>query len=173
MKTIKTKRFILRPMRLKDAKDLTKNMNNWNVIQYLSSLPFPYELKHAKQFSGKIEKEMKKENPNDYVMVIEINGEVVGAVGAHHVMHKHKAEVGYWLAEKHWGQGIMPEAVKKFMAHIFTEFKLRRIYSKVYAFNKPSMRVMEKLGMQFEGIERKGAFKNGKYIDCHIYAKIK
>jgi RimJ/RimL family protein N-acetyltransferase len=173
MKIIKTKRFALRPMSSKDAKDLAKNMNNWNVLQNLSSLPFPYELKHARQFSSKIEKEMKKEKPADYVMVIEIDGEVVGAVGAHHIVHPHKAEIGYWLAEKHWGQGIMPEAVKKFMAHLFSEFKLRRLYAYVYAQNKGSRRVMEKVGLQFEGVQRKGALKNGKYIDCDVFAKTK
>lgn len=173
MKIIKTKRFVLRPINLKDAKDLARNMNNWNVIQYLSSLPFPYELKHAKQFTGKIEKEMKKEKPVDYVMVIEVDGEVIGAVGAHKIVPAHKAEIGYWLAENHWGKGIMPEAVVKFMAHIFAEFKLRRIYAYAYAHNKGSMRVMEKVGMKFEGVQRKHALKNGKYVDCHVYAKVK
>ncbi|MDD5396645.1 MAG: GNAT family protein [Candidatus Moranbacteria bacterium] len=173
MDIIKTKRFILRLIRLKDAKDLAKNMNNWNVIKNLSQIPFPYELRHAKQFSGKIEKEMKKEKPENYVMVIEIDGEVVGAVGAHHIVHGHKAEMGYWLAEKHWGRGIMSEVVKKFMAHIFTKFKLRRICAYAYPYNKGSMRVMEKVGMKFEGIGRKDMIKDGKFLDVHIYAKVK
>ncbi|MDD5463752.1 MAG: GNAT family protein [Candidatus Moranbacteria bacterium] len=173
MKIIKTKRFILRPMVLKDAKDIARNINNWNVIKNLSQLPFPYELKHAKQFIGRKEKEMKKEKPENYLMVIEIDGEVVGSIGAHQIVHGHKAELGYWLAEKHWGQGIMPEAVKKFMTHIFSEFKLHRIYAYACANNKGSMRVMEKVGMKFEGILTKYALKDGKYIDCHMYAKVK
>lgn len=173
MKIIKTKKFILRPISKKDAKDLVRNMNNWNILRHLSQIPFPYGLKHALEFSGKIEREMKKEKPANYVMVIEIKGEVVGAVGAHHIMNGHKAEMGYWLAEQHWGNGIMPEAVKKFTSHIFSKFKLRRIYAQVYPSNKASMRVLEKVGFQFEGVERKGALKDGKYIDCHIYSKIK
>jgi RimJ/RimL family protein N-acetyltransferase len=35
------------------------------------------------------------------------------------------------------------------------------------------MRVAEKVGMKFEGIAKKEVFKNGKYIDCAIYSKIK
>lgn len=171
METIKTKRFTLRPISLKDAKDLAKNINNWNVIQNLSALPFPYELKHAKQFCGRISKEMAKEKPENYVMVIEIDGEVVGAVGLHHIVHSHKGEMGYWLAEKHWGKGIMPEAVKKFMAHTIRKFKLRRLHAYAYAHNKKSMKVMEKVGMKFEGVLLKYALKNGKYMDCHMYAK--
>ncbi|MEI7890859.1 MAG: GNAT family protein [bacterium] len=172
MEIIKTKRFILRKMNLGDARDLARNMNNWNVVKNLSQLPFPYELKHAKQFSGKMEKEMKKEKPGDYVMVIEIDGEVVGAVGAHHVELGHKAELGYWLAEKHWGKGIMPEAAKKFLTHIFSKFKLHRVCAYAYVQNKNSMKVLEKIGMQFEGICRKYAIKDGKFIDVHLYAKV-
>jgi RimJ/RimL family protein N-acetyltransferase len=173
MKTIKTKRFLLRELSLNDAKDLAKNLNNWNVIKNLSQLPFPYELKHGKQFAGRIEKEMKKEKPKNFLMVIEIDGEVVGAIGAHDITHGHKAEMGYWLAEKHWGKGIMSEAVAKFMTHVFPQFKLRRICSYAYAHNAASMKVLEKVGMQFEGISRKYALKDGKFIDCHIYAKVK
>ncbi|KKQ04407.1 MAG: hypothetical protein US16_C0060G0004 [Candidatus Moranbacteria bacterium GW2011_GWE2_36_40] len=92
MEIIKTRRFILRSISQRDAKDIAKNINNWNVIKNLSSLSFPYELKHAKQFSGKMEKEMKKEKPENYVMVIEVDGEVVGAIGAHHIVHGHKAD---------------------------------------------------------------------------------
>lgn len=173
MDKIITRKFILRPISRKDARDLAKNMNNWNVLRYLSQLPFPYEIKHAQEFIGRIEKEMKKEEPKDYVMVIEVNGEVVGAVGAHNMTCGHKAELGYWLAEQHWGNGIMTEAAKKFTSHVFSKFKLRRIYAKVYAPNKVSMKVLEKTGMKFEGVERKGALKDGKYIDCYVYSKVK
>ncbi len=167
------KKFTLRSISLKDAKDLAKNMNNWNVMKNLSQIPFPYELKHAKQFSGKMEKGMQKEKPENYVMVVEIDGEVVGAAGAHRIAYGHKAELGYWLAEKHWGRGIMSEVVKKFMTHVFKKFKLRRIYAYAYSHNKGSMRVLEKVGMQFEGIARKDAIKDGKFLDCYIYAKVK
>lgn len=95
MEIIKTKRFTLRPISLKDAKDLAKNMNNWNVMKNLSQIPFPYELKHAKQFCGRITKNMAKEKPCNYLMVIEIEGEVVGALGAHDIVHGHKAEMGF------------------------------------------------------------------------------
>lgn len=171
MKTIKTKRFILRPMMLKDAKDLARNMNNWNVIRNLSAIPFPYELKDAKKWLVKTVAEMKKEEPADFVYAIQIDDEVVGAIGAHRIVHGHKAEIGYWLAEEHWGNGIMSEAVAEFMTYIFFQFKLHRVFARAYDFNKGSMRVMEKAGMQFEGIEFKGALKDGNYIDCHVYAK--
>lgn len=67
----------------------------------------------------------------------------------------------------------MTEAVKKFMTHIIKEFKLRRIASYAYEQNKGSMKVMEKAGMKFEGIAKKYALKDGKFLDCHVYAKVR
>lgn len=173
MEIIKTKRFILRTPQKSDAKDIANNINNIKIIRNLAALPFPYKLKDAHQYIGKIMRQMAKEQPTDYVMYIEIDGEVVGAVGAHKIEHGHKAEIGYWLAEKHWGKGIMTEAVKKFIDHISREFKLRRIYAYVFSYNPASMHVLEKVGMKFEGILKKGGLKDGKYVDSHLYAKVK
>ena len=173
MEIIKTKKFILRPYRMSDAKVIEPLLNNWNVEKNLSTLPFPYELEHAKGYIKKTNGEMKKKDTENFVYVIEIDGKAAGAIGIHHIKHSHKAEMGYWLAENHWGNGIMTEVVKKFMALVFAKFKLRRICAKALEGNKGSMRVMEKVGMKFEGIEKKGALKDEKYIDLHVYAKVK
>lgn len=173
MNIIKTKKFLLRPYRITDAKEVARALNNWNILRNLASLPFPYKEKDAIDYIKKTSEEMKKKNPSDFVMVIEISGKPAGALGVHHIEHSHKAELGYWLAENYWGQGIMPMAVKKFLAFTIRKFKLRRVFARIYIHNKGSMRVAEKVGMEFEGIARKEMFKNGKYIDCATYAKVK
>ena len=172
MEIIKTKRFILRPYKMSDAKEISKVLNNWNVVKNLSNLPFPYELEHAREFIKRTSAEMRKKDGKNYVLAIEIDGKVSGAIGIHSIAPGHKAEMGYWLSENHWGQGVMPEAARKFMSHVTKKFQLRRIYARAYAQNKGSMRVMEKVGMKFEGIEKKGALKKGKFIDTHVYAKV-
>lgn len=173
MEIIKTKKFVLRPYRMSDAKVITPLLNNLNVTKNLSSLPFPYELKHALEYIEKTNGEMKKSDTEKFSYVIEINGKAAGAISIDCIKHDHKAEMGYWLAENYWGNGIMTEVVKKFTSFAFAKFKLRRIYAKAYDGNKGSMRVLEKVGMKFEGIEKKGALKDGKYIDLHVYAKVK
>jgi RimJ/RimL family protein N-acetyltransferase len=173
MKTIKTKKFTLRPYRLSDAKEIAPLLNNWNIVKFLSNLPFPYKEADAREFIKKMLKEMRKKDGKDFAMTIEIDGNPAGAIGLHRIEHNHKAELGYWLAEPHWGRGIMPEVVKKFMAFTMKKFKLRRIYARIYTWNKGSIRVAEKVGMAFEGIAKKDALKDGKHIDCAVYAKTK
>jgi RimJ/RimL family protein N-acetyltransferase len=173
MDIIKAKKFILRTPQKSDAADIAKNINNIKIVRNLAVVPFPYKLKDAKLYIDKMLRTMTKEKPTDYVMYIVIDNEVVGAVGAHHIEYGHKAEIGYWLGEKHWGKGIMSEAVKKFIPLVTKKFKLRRVAAKAFSYNPASMRILEKVGMKFEGVLKKEALKNGKYIDSHLYAKIR
>jgi RimJ/RimL family protein N-acetyltransferase len=65
----------------------------------------------------------------------------------------------------------MTEAVKLVTKFGFDELKLRRIYALVFSFNKSSMRVLEKSGYKFEGILRKNAKKEDKFLDQYLFAK--
>ncbi len=83
----------------------------------------------------------------------------------------HKAEIGYWLAEKHWGKGIMTGAVRIICRFGFEKLGLRRIYAAVFPGNRASARVLEKAGFVFEGRLRNLYEKGGKMIDGLMYAK--
>ena len=68
---------------------------------------------------------------------------------------KCRAEVGYALAAKYWGQGITTRAVKMAISDGFREFPdLVRMQASVEIENKASQRVLEKLGFQKEGVLR-------------------
>lgn len=83
----------------------------------------------------------------------------------------HKAEIGYWLAEKYWGKGVMTAAVEVVTKYSFEKLGLRRIYARVFHFNKASIRVLEKAGFEKEGLLKREAQKDGKLIDSVLYAK--
>ena len=84
------------------------------------------------------------------------------------------AEIGYWLGENYWGKGIATEALKQTVDYVFKTFpEIVRIWAAVFEYNKPSMRVLEKAGFEFEGIRKKGAVKNGLVIDEYVYVKFR
>lgn len=138
LQTIKTKQFILRPFKKGDEISLAKNLNNKNVSCNLLVVPYPYTLKDAKEWVIKNLKEVGKKYPAMIGFAIDIGGEVVGAIGFNKIEKEHRSEVGYWLAEKHWGNGIMPKALKIAVTFGFKDLKLRRIYA--YAFTSASTR---------------------------------
>ncbi|MBU4369893.1 GNAT family N-acetyltransferase [Patescibacteria group bacterium] len=172
MTIIKSKHFILRPFKKGDEKSLLENINNKKIYRNTLNIPYPYTLKDAKEWIAKNLKEAKMKIPTKIKFVIDIDGEVAGSIGLVKI-RGHKAEIGYWLVEKHWDKGIMTEAVKLVTKFGFNKLKLKRIYAYVYPFNKASMRVLEKAGYKFEGILRKDVKKDNKFMDDYLFANVR
>lgn len=85
----------------------------------------------------------------------------------------HKTELGYWLAEKMQGKGIVTASINKLIAFAFQKLKLNRIQIKVAVGNTKSSAIPKRLGFQFEGIERGSEFHKNKYHDLEIYSLLK
>ena len=113
------------------------------------------------------------DNPTK-VFAIEINGETVGSIGIfpQSDLHKKSAEIGYWLAEEYWGQGIIPKAIEEIVEYGFQTFDIVRIYARPFSTNLKSQRVLEKAGFVFEARLKKAIFKNGEFMDELIYTKL-
>ena len=172
MVMIKSKDFILRPFRKKDAVSFAKSTNNKVIARNTWHNPYPYTSKDAKEWIKKILKESRKKKPTKIEFAIEINNEAVGRIGLNKIKG-HKAEIGYWLGGKYWGKGVMTKAIKLVTKFGFEKLKLRKISAYVYHFNKSSMRVLEKNGYKLEGILRKEVKKDNKLIDTYLFAKVK
>lgn len=102
---------------------------------------------------------------------IEINHEAAGNISFIRGtdIERYNAELGYWLAEPYWNQGIMSEAVKQAVEDYLNNSSTVRIHANVYDNNPASMKVLEKAGFHKCGIFRKACFKNGQFVDCHCY----
>ena len=64
------------------------------------------------------------------------------------------AEIAYALSREYWGKGLVTEAVKEVVKHGFEKMNLNRIYARCFVENIGSQKVLEKVGMKFEGILR-------------------
>ncbi len=172
MPIIKSKNFILRPFKKSDAKSLTENINNKKIYRNTARIPYPYTLKHANKWLEKTIKENRKKKPAKINFAIDINGEVIGSINFNKI-EGHRAELNYWLAEKYWNRGIMTKAIKLMTVFGFNRKGLKRIYARVYSFNKASHRVLEKSGYKLEGILKKEGKKDNKFIDAYLFARVK
>lgn len=87
-----------------------------------------------------------------------------------------KAEVGYVLARAYWGQGFITEAAQTVVEWAFAQPDIYRVWAVCDVDNLASARVLEKIGMQREGLLRR--FISHPNIsetprDCWCYAKVK
>ncbi|MBO3697804.1 GNAT family N-acetyltransferase [Roseivirga sp. E12] len=80
------------------------------------------------------------------------------------------AEIHYHISPEFWKQGYATEIAKRLIKFGFEELKLHRIEAGVATDNIGSIRVLEKLGMQREGLRRKILPIRGEWRDNYMYS---
>lgn len=98
--------------------------------------------------------------PETYAVVLKATDEPVGSVGImfrdslHSVqMQADEAEIGYWIGKPYWGQGLIPEAVRRLLRRCFEDLGMTAVWCGYYDGNTKSRRVMEKCGFRFHHTE--------------------
>ncbi len=87
-----------------------------------------------------------------------------------------KAELGYVLARSHWGKGLMTEAGMAVMDWLKGEPGIYRVWATCNLENGASARVLEKLGMQREGLLRRWHIwpnLSAEPQDAWMYARVR
>ena len=163
-------RCVVRPWSVKDATAVVRHANNLNVARQLRDrFPHPYTIDDADAF-------LKFATSADPAtnLAIEVASEPVGGIGfvPGTDVERFSAEVGYWLSESHWGNGIATEALMLVTDYAFTHLNMLRLFALPFADNEPSVRVLEKAGYVREGVLRSSSVKFGKPRDQFLYARV-
>jgi RimJ/RimL family protein N-acetyltransferase len=144
---VRTRRLHLRPPRESDADRLYALFNNWEVMRWLSSPPWPYALADAHAFINA----RKAFNFDFITAAIVLDDAFIGIVDAiikpaSAVQRERGYSIGYWIGQPYWGHGYMSEAARGFIAHAFAAIPDDTIFSGAFAGNTASLRIQEKLG---------------------------
>ncbi len=160
----------LRKLHISDAPKIALMLNNKKIWDQLRDyIPFPYTEKDGEEFIAFVH----SQSSQQVFGILNKEDELCGVVGlvVQSGIYRISAEIGYWLGEDYWGQGIMSKAVELITNYGFDELKLERIYTSVFEFNKASIRILEKNGYEKEGVFKKALIKNGNIVDEHRFAK--
>ena len=161
---IETKRLYLRKMAKKDAADMYEYSKRRDVTEYLLWEPHDSEL-YTYRYLSYLQSRYRAGDFYDWAVIWRGNNKMIGTCGFTRLnIESNSAEVGYVLNPDYWGCGIAPEAVISVMRYGFAELNLHRIEARYMVGNDRSRRVMEKIGMQFEGIGRDSMHVKGKYV---------
>jgi RimJ/RimL family protein N-acetyltransferase len=161
----------LRPWRKGDETSLVRHANNYKVWRNLRDrFPHPYTMADAEWWIGHAGGRLPVTS-----FAIVVNAEAVGGIGLelNTDVYRRSAEIGYWLGEEYWGQGITTEAVLAVVDYGFATFDICRIFAGVFERNPASMRVLEKAGFKQEARLIKAITKEGQTMDELIYAIVK
>ena len=159
----------LRPWQVNDLPALVQNANDPMIAANMTdSFVHPYTIAAGEAFLQRVV----ADDPAK-VLAIEVDGEAAGSIGIFQlqdIFHQN-AELGYWLARKHWGKGIMSQAVEQMIQYGFRSFPaVQRIFARPFGRNMASQRVLDKAGMKLEARFAGTICKNGEAEDELIYS---
>jgi ribosomal-protein-alanine N-acetyltransferase len=162
----------IRPWRLSDKTSLLRYANNRNVwINMTDIFPHPYTAEDADRWLWRCGAQQGPQTS----MAIDLGGEAIGAAGIElkRDVYRKSADIGYWLGEPFWGRGFTTRALLLMTAYAFANFDLARLQASVFDWNPASARVLEKAGYKLEARLRQRIFKEGRFCDELIYARLR
>mgnify|MGYP003366592341 CR=1 FL=1 len=146
-----TTRLALRPVRASDAQAIFDRYGqDQDVTRYLTWRPHQ-SIADTQSF---VQVCLRAETSRTYMIVLEVTGSVIGVFDLRKTGHG-RLEFGYALARGYWGQGLMTEALVEVVKWALLQPDIWRIGAAVYVDNVGSIRVMEKAGLQREGLLRR------------------
>jgi len=126
-------------------------------------------------FRHKYEQRITEPEKDLVMMGIEFEGQLVGYVQLALIEDdERRAAAGILVGEKRmWRRGIASTALRILLDYAFTVRNLERVYAEVYGFNQRSLRLMERVGFQKEGVFRQHEIHNGARQDMHVFGMLK
>ncbi len=167
-----TERLFLREMQLEDGPALQEFQNRPEQWRHMAMEPEEFA-----DGTRRVQRYFEHCGPDDqrrifgYVAGEKMSGAIIGQVSLSR-SHPAMASLGFGTASQHWGKGYATEMAERLIAFGFNEVGLHRISADVAVSNVACMRVMEKIGMHYEGTARDCIWAQGRWWTEAQYAML-
>lgn len=170
--TLITPRLYLRAMRADDAEDMFEYASMPSVTKYL--LWREHEsVGYTRDYLKYIESRYSVGDFYDFAVVEKASGRMIGTCGFTHIdTVNNVCEIGYVFNPKYHGMGYATEAACEVARFAKETLGAHRIEARFMKGNDASVRVMERLGMSFEGFSVDSMFVKGEYKTIGTYAMV-
>jgi [ribosomal protein S5]-alanine N-acetyltransferase len=166
--TIHTDQLILRPFALTDAPRVKVLAGDQRIYETTLCIPSPYEDGMAESWIATHQRCFYEGFGAVFAICLS-SGPLIGAVSLSADGPFNRAELGYWIGVAYWNHGYCTEAAKAIVKYGFKVLSYHKICARHFVGNLSSGRVLEKIGMDREGVLRDEVMKNGKYITVELY----
>lgn len=172
--TIRTARLSLRPFTRADAGVVAEFAGAIEIADTTISIPHPYSLQAALDWIASHRRARERGRSFRFAVTEVELAQLVGCVELRGLDPEHaQAELGFWIGKPFWRRGYAAEAGSAVVRFGFESLALNRIYAFHMARNPASGRVLQKLGMQREGILRQRVRKWGRFEDVMAYSVLR
>lgn len=170
---LSTPRLLLRPLERHQAETLCALANGPKIADNTASIPSPYTLQTALDFIDGMQEKFRSANLLSLGAHLRDSGELIGIASLRINPANRYGHLGGWVAADARNQGYAAEVATALMDYGFAELSLYRVGSQCFSRNKESARVMEKIGLRYEGCLRGAFLKNGVHEDMLVFATLR
>jgi RimJ/RimL family protein N-acetyltransferase len=169
---LETARLTLRPYAPSDIPALVPLIGAREVAATTLRIPHPYTEDYAREFIAGAQADLASGDGLRLGMIIRETGALCGGIGLRIDADHCRAELGYWIGVPYWGNGYATESAIAVVRYGFETLNLHRIFASHTTNNPASGKVLQKIGMQYEGRMRSHILKWGEFLDLEMYGML-
>ncbi len=171
--TLSTERLTLRFFEEGDAAAQYAIFSDPAVMRYWSSAAWT-NMQQAHDSIRKAQEAYADGSSLCLAVVLKLTGEVIGYVNLYSIYYSNRrSDIGYALAQAHWGKGYLAEALRAMIDHAFHVMDLNRIEADIDPRNAASEKLLKRMGFQQEGYMRERWIVNGEICDTAFYGLLR
>ena len=171
--SLETERLLLRPLNVGDLDFVFRHFSDPEVNRYLLDEE-PVRTREQAQSIIDFYSLPGRKSYNRWVILRKTDMRAIGTCGYHQWQTAHhRAEIGYDLERASWKQGIMSEALRAMLQYGFEKMGLNRVEALGDVENDASIRLLERLGFQKEGVLRQYFRRGENYYDHWLLSLLK
>jgi ribosomal-protein-alanine N-acetyltransferase len=167
-------RITIRPLRLRDTRDLdiALSLNRGWLRTWEATNPSGLVSNDVRGSIRALQANARAGLGLPFAM--ELDGEFVGQLNVSGITYGSlaSASIGYWVVQDAAGHDVTPTAVALATDHCFRVLGVHRIEICIRPENAPSLRVVEKLGFRYEGLRRRYIHINGDWRDHFCFGLV-
>lgn len=172
--TLETGRLLLRQFTMEDAESMYRNWASEDAVTKYLTWPPHSNVEVTKAVLRDWVEGYQSAAYYHWAIALKETGELIGSITVVKIQEKTAgAELGYCIGSRWWGRELMPEAGRAVVRYLFESVGFRRIAATHARENLKSGRVMQKIGMKYEGTLRQAGFCNQGVVDEVWYSILK
>ncbi|MED5017437.1 GNAT family N-acetyltransferase [Paenibacillus chibensis] len=165
---MESERILLRPVLLDDAEDMYEYTSDEETTRFIYD-----QHTDVNQTKNLIANYYMEEPIGKYAILLKESNKMIGTIEFRVHEYNKSGELGYTLNRHFWGKGYMTEAGKLILDLAFHTLGLERVFAEHDVRNSASGKVLERLGMTYEGTRRRNHMVKGFLADSAHYSILK
>ncbi len=170
---LETTRTILRPFEQADISAVENAKKDGRVARMLLDIPQAYPDHPVPQWISTHAALIASGEQYPLAIIHKATGALIGGTGITVSKKDANGEFGIWLDPMWWDRGLGTEAAAAMRDFAFDGLRLHRLFAHVVDVNRAAARVLEKIGMLYEGFQRQHTMQSGRFWTTSSYGMLR